>query len=226
VNASRAKTRILLAACFLAPLAWVFGEAIFTPRLFVFRDAAHYYYPLFQWAAQEWSQGRMPLWNPYENCGAPALADPTTSVFYPGKLLFVLPLDFATRYKLYILSHVLMAGGTACFAARRWNASPEAATACGISYAFGGSVVFQYCNVVYLVGAAWLPLAFWTADGLLRHRRLAWASGLGAVLAMMVLGGDPQTAYHAGLVAVLGLWIGRRRGRLSHRKTASEGADG
>lgn len=199
-----AKSRVLLLVAFLTPFLAIFGEAAFSSRSFVFRDAAHYYYPLFQWTASEWAQGRAPLWNPYENCGAPALADPTTSVFYPGKLLFALPLDYVTRYKLYILAHVFLAGGAACFTARRWGAGPAAATASGVSYAFGGSVVFQYCNVVYLVGAAWLPLALWTVDGLLRWRRLSWACGLGAVLAIMILGGDPQTAYHAGLVAVLG----------------------
>jgi hypothetical protein len=211
VNVRTAITRIAFTACFLAPLVWIFADAIFTSRLFVFRDAAHYYHPLFQWCAREWGEGRIPLWNPYENSGTPTIADPTASVFYPGKLLFALPLEFGTRYKIYILSHVLMAGGVAFLVARRWNASPAAATACGMSYAFGGSIVFQYCNVVYLVGAAWLPLAFYTADGLLRQRRWTWVVGLGSVLAMMVLGGDPQTAYHAGLIALLGLFLRRRR---------------
>jgi hypothetical protein len=212
VKTSFAINRIFLAGCFLAPFLWIFGEAIFTSRSFVFRDAAHYYHPLFEWTAGEWRAGRIPLWNPWENCGTPALADPTTSVFYPGKLVFALPLDYATRYKIYILAHVLLAGGAACFTARRWRASPAAATACGLSYAFGGSVVFQYCNVVYLVGAAWLPLAFWTIDGLLRQCRWSWAMGLAAVLAMMVLGGDPQIAYHAGLAALLAWRLRQRHG--------------
>ncbi|MBW3600266.1 MAG: YfhO family protein [Planctomycetes bacterium] len=220
-----ALTRVLLLAVFLAPLTWIFGEAIFASRSFVFRDAGHYYYPLFRWTAQEWSQGRAPLWNPLENAGSPAAADPTTSVFYPGKLIFALPLEYATRFKLYVLGHLLMAGAAAWFTARRWNASEPAAAAAGVSYAFSGSIAFQYCNVVYLVGAAWLPLAMYAADGLLRHRRWTWACGLGAVLAMMVLGGDPQTAYHAGLITVLGLALRGLRGpRPRHRLMLLGGA--
>lgn len=203
--------KFLLLVAFLAPGVWIFREAVFTSRAFVFRDAAHYYQPLFAWAASEWGNGRLPLWNPYDNAGIPAAADPTTSAFYPGKLLFVLPVGFGARYKLYLLTHVFLAGATASFVARRWGASPIASTACGLSYAYGGSVVFQYCNAVYLVGAAWLPLAVWTIDGLIRYRRTAWVVGLGAVLAMMILGGDPQTAYHAGLVALLGLILRWRR---------------
>jgi hypothetical protein len=188
-------------------VGWIFREAIFTPRSFVFRDAGHYYYPLYAWTLREWAAGRIPLWNPLENCGAPGLADPTTSVFYPGKLVFLLPGDYPTCWKAYVLFHVLLAGATAFFTARQWRASLAAATACALSYALGGSVVFQYCNVVFLVGAAWLPLAFWAVDGLLRFRRWFWVRVLAVVLAMMVLGGDPQTAYHVGLVALLGWWI-------------------
>jgi hypothetical protein len=32
-------------------------------------------------------EGRLPLWNPYEYCGAPLLADPQGLSFYPPALL-------------------------------------------------------------------------------------------------------------------------------------------
>ncbi|MBC8874201.1 MAG: YfhO family protein [Planctomycetes bacterium] len=202
---------IVVAGLFL----WFFGKALFTQRSFVFRDAAHYYYPLFEWSSHQWSQGRVPLWNPQENCGVPVAAEATSSVFYPGKLLFVLPLDFATKYKLYIVGHVLLAAAAAFCLARHWQTSRWAAGLCAISYAFGGNVLFQYCNVVFLVGAAWLPLALVAAHRMLVTRCLLWSLALAAVLALMVLGGDPQAAYHAGLLAAvyaLLLWRTERRG--------------
>src|SRR4051812_18805915 len=73
------------------PIAVLFGPALVTDRSFATRDAAHFYYPLFEWCCREWAAGRVPLWNPYENCGIPVLADTTSSLFYPGKLLFLLP---------------------------------------------------------------------------------------------------------------------------------------
>ena len=91
------------------PLAALFGPVLVTDRSFAMRDAAHFYYPLFEWCCREWAAGRVPLWNPYENCGLPVLADATSSVFYPGKLLFLLPVDFALRYKLYVIGHVVLA---------------------------------------------------------------------------------------------------------------------
>ncbi|MBC7855651.1 MAG: hypothetical protein IAF94_19645, partial [Pirellulaceae bacterium] len=72
----------------LLPMAVLFGPVLLTDRSFAMRDAAHFYHPLFKWTASEWAAGRVPLWNPHENCGVPVLADASSSVFYPGKLLF------------------------------------------------------------------------------------------------------------------------------------------
>jgi hypothetical protein len=39
--------------------------------------------------------------------------------------------------------------------ARSWGRSPTAAALAALAYGFGAPVLFQYCNVIYLVGAAW-----------------------------------------------------------------------
>ncbi len=172
-------------------------------RSFGFRDAANYYYPLFEWECRECSEGRVPLWNPLDNGGTPVLADTTSSVLYPGKLVFAMPVSYRLRYHLYGTAHVLLAAGMAYLLARRWRCSIEASGLAAISYAFGGSILFQYCNVVFLVGAAWLPFAVLATDRMLRERSFGWALTMGATLALMVLGGDPQAAYHVGMLAAL-----------------------
>ena len=197
------RSRLIVILSIAGLLVWCFADALFRGGMFVFRDAAHYYYPLFQLVADQWAAGRVPLWNPYENLGMPLAADPTASVFYPGKLIFALPLGYAWTYKLYIMAHLLLAAAAAYRLARHWQASVIAAGVCAISYAFSGNVLVNYCNVVYLVGAAWMPLALLAADRMLRERSLRWAAALGMVLALMVLGGDPQAAYHAGLLAAM-----------------------
>jgi hypothetical protein len=186
-----------------ALVVWFFAPALGGASSFAFRDAAHYYYPLFEYIRGEWGAGRLPLWNPYENIGVPLIAENTSSVFYPGKLLFALPLDYTLLYNLYIVSHVALAAVTSYRLARHWDASALAAGVAALSYAFGGSVLFQYCNVIFLVGAAWLPWAAQLADRMLRQRKWGAAVGLGVVLALMIAGGDPQMAYNAGLLAVL-----------------------
>ena len=211
------RTLAILVLAILGPFLWCFGSALCTDRGFAFRDAAHFYYPLFDWVNRQWAAGQMPLWNPQDNCGVPLLADGTSSVFYPGKLVFVLPLSYAWNFKLYTVLHVLLAAGAAFLLARRWGASRCAAGLAAVAYAFGGNVLFQYCNVVYLVGAAWLPMALWAADRMLVDRSWHGALLLGAVLALMVLGGDPQMAYHAGLLAAAYAWLLWRSERQARR---------
>ncbi len=205
----QATVLILIAGLFV----WLFADALFGSGTFAFRDAGHFYYPLFRLIGDEWAAGSVPLWNPYENLGQPLLGNPTSSVFYPGKLIFALPLGYDCNYKLYILAHLLLAAWAAYRLARQLGSSVEAAGVCSLSYAFCGNVLFQYANVVFLVGAAWLPLAMLAVGKGLGVRgqglgRAGWAVVLGILLAMMVLGGDPQMAYNAGLLAVAyALWL-------------------
>lgn len=209
--------RLTAAAAVLIPFCWCFGEALTSSRSFAHRDASRFYRSLFYWIQQEWESGRVPLWNPQENGGNPVVGDTTSSVFYPGKLLFFAPLDFGLRYKLYVVGHVLLAAGSTFYAARRWSAGTAAAALAGMSYAFGGYVLFQHTNVVFLVGAAWLPICLLAAERMLRRRSVKWAIAFGTALGLMTLGGDPHTAYHAGLLAVMYGWMLRRRHRRRRR---------
>ena len=211
--------RFIGIALIAASILGVFGPALATNQSFAFRDAAHFYYPLFYWTAQQWKSGQLPLWNPLDDLGTPLVADATSSVFYPGKLLLLMPGPFATWYKLYIAAHVLMCGISAWYLARHWKASGAGATVGGMSYSLGGCVLFQYCNVVYLVGAAWLPLAIQSGDALLQKGGWAKAVCLAICLGMMVLGGDAQAAYHAGLLLLALAWMRRRQLRALARRS-------
>lgn len=197
------KSHLVVAVSLGALLLVFFAPVLGEKSSFVYRDAAHFYHPLFQWTAERWSAGEVPLWNPYENAGLPLVGEATSSVFYPGKLIFALPFDYTLLYNFYIVGHVALAALAAFWLARQWSASVLAAGIAGLSYAFSGSVLFQTCNVVFLVGAAWLPVAMLLADRALGQGSVRSAIALGAVLALMVLGGDPQMAYNAGLLAAL-----------------------
>src|SRR5438874_12588030 len=143
-DASVNKAALLVWLAIAIPIAILFGPALASDRSFALRDAGHFYYPLFEWCCREWAAGRVPLWNPYENCGLPVLADATSSVFYPGKLIFLLPVDFAWRYKLYITLHVILAAAGTYWLARAWKANPAAGSVAAIAYGCGGNVVLQY----------------------------------------------------------------------------------
>ena len=182
----------LLVACF--------GAALFGGEQFAYRDAAHFYYPLYKVTQDEWSAGRVPLWNPWENGGMPLLATPTVAALYPGKLLYA-ALPYAWGARLYIVGHVLLAVAAMYALMRHWGVGRAGSAVAGLGYGFGMPVLFQYCNVIFLVGAAWMPLGLRAADRLVRGGRRWAIVELAAVLAMMVLGGDPQAAYVTGLLS-------------------------
>ncbi len=183
-----------------------FGKVFLGNQQFAFRDGAHFYFPFFRFIQEEWSAFRIPLWTPFENLGQPLAANPVCSVFYPGKILFFLPIDYTFAYHLYIVSHVFLAAATLYRLARSWGGTVVASTFAAIAYAFGGSVLYQHLNVVFLVGAAWFPEAIRLGNQATNDRNPRAAIGLGIVLALMILGGDVQAAYHSGLaVGLLGL---------------------
>jgi hypothetical protein len=233
------------------PLVWCFGSSLTGDRVFAYRDAAHFYYPLEAWVCDRWSRGQWPLWNAQDGNGTQVVADATSAVFYPGKLVFALPLEFARCYVWYIILHVLLAVMGAYRLARHWHSVPQggagdaargrgahktaatwsdqqqlsrpAAGLSAVAYAFGGTVLFQYCNVAFLVGAAWLPWALLATHRMLTDRSVCWALVVGICLALMVLGGDPQTAYHAGLLGIIYAVIARRAAPSSIVPRGSQG---
>lgn len=201
----------------LGLLLWLFLPGLVGGKLFAFRDVAHFYHPLFAFVQQSWNAGEIPLWDPLENLGQPLAGNPTASVFYPIKGLFFLPIGYDRAYILYLALHWLLAVAGVFALARAWQASTPAATTAAIAYGMSGAVLFTVTNVVFLVGAAWFPLAWLAGDRMLRRHRLHAAVGLGIVLGLMTLGGDPQAAYHAVLwIAGYGVWTwwDRHGGRL------------
>ncbi len=153
----------LLLACFGCLFLLCFGRALWGGGQFGYRDAGHFYYPLYQRVQAEWQQNRWPLWEPEENSGIPLLGNPTAAVLYPGKLIYAL-LPYAWAARLYIMAHVALAFGAMLLAMRGWHVSWVGSGLAAMTYTFGAPVLFQYCNVIYLVGAAWLPLGFLAVD--------------------------------------------------------------
>lgn len=194
-------------------IGWLFADALLADANFAFRDASHFYHPLLQAVRQSWYRGEVPLWNAWENFGEPLAASPTALVFYPGCLLLLAPVPYDWAFKLFVVAHLFLAGWSAAWLARCYGRSKFASTLAALAYAGSGHVLFQYCNPIYLIGAAWLPLAWAAIDRLVTTGSLRAAAALGVVMALVVLGGDPHLAYNAGLAALLLIWFTRKSRR-------------
>ena len=118
--------------------------------------------------------------------------------FYPLNLLFLL-LDFGVAHRLYILLHFPLAAGSMYLLLRSRGLREEAGWFGAAVFALSGYLVSQHAPVRMLLGAAWAPLVFYFAGSALDRPRRALAAG--AVLAMQVLAGDPETAFVTAAVA-------------------------
>jgi hypothetical protein len=194
-------TSFVISACVVSLSLCCFAPVLVFGRQFAFRDISDFYYPLYERVQQEWRAGRLPLWMPEENGGMPLLGNPTAAVLYPGKLIYaVLVYPWATR--VYIIGHVLLAFVTMRGLLRHWDVSQVGAALAGLAYAFGAPVLTQYCNVVFLVGAAWMPLGFLAADRWVRSGHSPSLAVFSVVLALQTLGGDPEAAYLTAAAAL------------------------
>jgi hypothetical protein len=203
----------LILVCFSALFLLCYAPALFFDRQFGYRDAVQFYYPLYERVQQEWNEGRWPLWEREENSGFPLLGNPTAAVLYPGKLIYAaMPYPWAAR--IYIVVHSALAFVAMLVLMRSWGTSWIGSGLSALGYAYGAPILFQYCNVIYLVGAAWLPLGVHAVDRWLRLGRRWGLWELAVVLSMLVLGGDPEVAYvlgMAGCAYAVGLYLTRGR---------------
>ncbi len=136
---------ILGLGCVLALTLACFGQVLFSGEQFGYRDAGHYYYPLYERVQQEWSKSRLPLWDSRENAGMPLLGNPTAAVLYPGKLIYgLLPYPWAARF--YTIAHVILAMAGMYRLMRGWQTSREGSAFSAMAYAFGAPILFQYCR--------------------------------------------------------------------------------
>jgi len=219
---------VLVFVCFGSLFLLCYSPALFQGRQFGFRDAGHFYYPLHERVQEEWNQGRWPLWEPEENAGMPLLGNPTAAVLYPVKLVFAV-MPYAWGARIYIVMHTALAFVAMLVLLRSWGISWSGSGLGALSYTFGAPILFQYCNVIYLVGAAWLPLGMHAVDRWVRLGRRWGLWELAVVLAMQVLGGDPQAAYLLGLSGAgyaLGLAWSRAGARPARQMTEGNGPRG
>ena len=195
----RAVVPLLGLGCFLALLLVCYRPVLFEDAQFASANAS-YFYPLDLRVQQEWDAGRWPLWDPGHNGGEPLLGNPMCAVLYPGKVLYRL-LPYAWAARVYVIAHTILAFLGLLVLGRSLGVSWAGSCLGGLSYAFGAPVLFLYSNPIRLVGAAWVPWGLCAIDRLLRQGQRRAGAELAAVLALQVLGGDPEDAY---LTAVCG----------------------
>jgi Bacterial membrane protein YfhO len=180
-----------------------FHRALLAGEAFLGRDMLRVYLPLKSYWAQRLVSGSFPDWYPFDGLGQPFAGMVISGAFHPLNVSYlVLPLQLALTLNVLLCFPAAVLGVYAF--ARRWGADVAPAVLGGTLFAFSGYLVSSTNNLLYLMAAATVPWALWSADCFLARPSWGRASGAGALSALVLLAGDVQAfALTLGLLLLL-----------------------
>lgn len=182
-------------------IALLLGPAMVGYDRIAFRDASHFYTPLYEYVAHRQREAWVPLWNPLDLTGLPLVGETSTAVFYPVRMfVYALAPTPETAMAWHIAVHLIIAAICIHVAAKSVGAGPLGCAIAVIGYPLAGPIFFLIYNPPFLVGAAWMPLALAATFKLLRIPCLKWTLIAAVALSLIILGGDPQTVVHVILI--------------------------
>jgi hypothetical protein len=190
---------ILLAGLIFA----AFPQVVLGLQSFVARDFGFFAYPLAHYQRECFWRGELPLWNPYNNCGVPFLAQWNTMPLYPLALVYLLlPLNWSLS--VFCLLHLFLAGMGMYFLAWRWTGSGCAGAVAGVVFAFNGLSLNLLMWPSHIATLGWMPWVVLSVERAWQEggRRLVVAALVGA---LQMLAGGPETILLTWLL-LLGLW--------------------
>jgi hypothetical protein len=163
-------------------------------------DVPGYFYWNLAFVQDTIRAGVIPLWNPHYYSGHPFLANPSTFVFYPATLLYVLlPLPWA--FNLDTLIHLFMASLGMFYLVRLITGSHKAGFASAIVFSLNGYFIERIFggHITLIHAAALIPWVFFFIEKAMLSKSKGLFVLSGVVLGMQILGGDPQVSFYTAL---------------------------
>jgi hypothetical protein len=175
---------------------------------FIIRDFGMFSYPVAYFHRQCFWRGELPLWNPFNHCGLPFLAQWNTLTLYPLSLIYLLlPLTWSLSF--FCLAHLFWGGLGMYFLAYRWTHHRLAAGLAGVIFAFNGLTLNFLMWPSHVATFSWLPWVVWLGPRAWREggKALVWGTVAGA---LQMLAGGPETIVVTWLILLVlacGDWV-------------------
>lgn len=206
---ARARTREWAAGATLAiTAAWVTFGVLWWRAQHGLGEIAYDFYNLFYPNAVYATQsvlagGRGLLWTPYQACGIPFLANTEVGLFYPLHVVFaILPREAALLAS--VLLHLAITGAGVFLLCRALRLGVSASLCGALAFQLGWyTVQFTGWGPIHLATYAWMSVAAWRAERLVRRSTLASAVGLALVLTVQLCAGFVQISYFTYLLVAL-----------------------
>jgi hypothetical protein len=145
------------------------------------------------------TSGSIPLWNPYTLTGQPLVANAQSALAYPGNLL----LFFFEPDRVVVLRalfNLFIAGFFTYLLCIELGIGFTGSLLAGGAFMLCGPIIVWLGHSVSNVLAVF-PVQMWAVEKYIRSRqRMRWLGVLGFAVALSLLGGHPETTFHAGLL--------------------------
>ncbi len=189
-----------------------FSAVLLGKRTFVFRDFGLFSYPVAFFHKESFWRGELPLWNPYNYCGIPFLAQWNTMVLYPASLIYVLlPLTWSLPF--FCVAHLWWGGLGMYYLAHNWTKHRLASALAGVIFSFNGLSLNFLMWPSHIATFAWLPWVLWLVpEGWRRGGKYLVLAVL--IASLQMLAGGPETilfTWTVLLLLVCGEWLGSGR---------------
>ena len=185
-----------------------FHEVLLGGATFMFRDFGMFSYPVAYFHRQCFWRGELPLWNPFNNCGLPFLAQWNTLALYPFSLIYLLlPLTWSLSF--FCLAHLFWGGLGMYFLAYRCTNHRLAAGLAGVIFSFNGLSLNFLMWPSHVATFSWVPWVVWLAQRAWREGGKALVLGTAAGV-MQMLAGGPETIVATWLILLVlagGEWV-------------------
>jgi len=170
---------------------------------FILRDVLNSHFPMKQSQAVAMRQGYFPLIDPYRAGGQPLAGNLNAAPFYPDNLLFLVGSTF-WAFNAHFWIHLLLAPFSFYWLARSWGLGREPSWAAAACWTTSGFYLSHLNFYNLIAGATLAPALIAACLSFVRagRRRGLLAPAIAVLWALMVLGGDPQTALLAFLLSV------------------------
>jgi len=165
-------------------------------------DGIAQYYPWRLFAAESIRDGVLPLWNPYQFCGTPLLANGQSAVLYPLNAVFwLLPVSAAFAWSAWL--HLTLAGWFVYLFLRRMGVGRFGGLCGAVVWQLNGFLVAWLHLPTVMCTATWIPLILLCCDRALTTGRWRYALAGGVALGLSYLGGHPNIFMFVVLLTAL-----------------------
>ena len=200
---------------------------------FVWPDAREQTYAWSQKLAQCWHAGYLPLWDANTFSGHSFVGEFQSGVFYPLNWLWMFLFANSNGISIgalegFIVLHFFIAGSGMALLLRHWQIGRLASMGGAIVFALLGPVAMRAAaqpNIFF--GLCLLPWALYFASHHLESGKVRHAVSAGTVVALQVLAGHVQPAFHTtlliGAMALAHHWRTQPDGRLALLATLRSG---